>query len=280
MQRFIIITSVFVFLVTNPSPTSAQQAKQDSVIAARFNRAVGLYETHDDSGEALEEAEKEFAAVLKLNPRHAPARAYQGLIALGNQKPEVAEAAFRDALGFDPNCPEARVGRVRLFRQRRQWAESYKEAHLAVQLAPTSILARWELVSVLLHRAEAPVTDAERTEATPHLQKIIDLDPDARQAHLVLAELYERQKRLRDAITHYNEVLRIGQTEEDMDVWVYEINNTVAGCYERLGDYPQAIEFLKQYLDALKELGADEETLKATEQRIAELQKKSSGKNR
>ena len=48
-------------------------------VAAEFTRAVELFNEHDDTGEALAEAEQAFARVLARQPRHAPARAYQGL---------------------------------------------------------------------------------------------------------------------------------------------------------------------------------------------------------
>lgn len=58
-----------------------------------------------------------------------------------------------------------------------------------------------------------------------------------------------------------------------MDVWVYEINKTVAGCYERLGDYERARDFMLCYLATLEELGADREELTAARQKISDLGK-------
>ena len=243
-------------------------------VETHFKNAVEAFNAHDDSGEAMDEAEKEFALVLKLNPRHAPARAYQGLIALEKQKLVLAEAAFHDALAIDAKCPEAHVGRVRLLRARSMWAESYRESRLTVELAPTNKMALWELVTVLLNRVEAPVTDVERKEAEPLLKKILAINPDERQAHLDLADMYNEQRRWAEAVAHYKEVLRIGQTDEDMDVWVYEVNKTVSECYEKMGDYQHALEFLKTYRDVRKEYGADDTELKETNEKISELQRK------
>ena len=274
MGYVVVLFTISSVVGSNPSPIYCQNARQDSLVAAHFARAVDLFNEHDDTGESMAEAKKEFAFVLKLNPRHAPARAYQGLVALENQQLDSASAAFGDALDIDPSCPEAHVGRAQFMRAKMQWSASYDELRLAVRLAPESILARMELVSVLLHRAEAPITPDCYTEAIPHLKKVIELDSNARQAHLDLAESYEHLKLWRDAIAHYQEVLRIGQTPEDMDVWVYELHKTVAQCYEQLGEYDHAIDSMKQYLANLRELGADEETLKATEQKISDLQHK------
>jgi len=242
-------------------------------VAAEFTRAVALYTEHDDTGEALSEAEQAFAGVLARQPRHAPARAYQGLIALERDRPEAAEAAFRDALSIDAACAEAHVGRVRLLRIRGQWQDSYDEARRAVRLAPSSVLARWELVDVLVHRAEAPVGDTERNEAVPHLLRLIALEKAPRQAHFDLANLYVEQRKWREAIPHYNEVVRIGQTAEDSDVWVYEVNRTIAECYEKLGDNARAADHLQRYVGDLRALGASPEAIAEVERKIAQLRR-------
>jgi tetratricopeptide (TPR) repeat protein len=256
----------------------AERQQRDSV-EAHFAHAVELFNEHDDTGEAMDEAGKEFALVLRLNPRYAPARAYQGLIALDKNDQVAAETAFRDALTIDPNCAEAHVGRVELFRKQARWKESYDEARLAVKLAPASILARWELITLLLNRAESPVTEAERKEAEPHLKMILESKPNERQAHLDLADMYSAQQRWSEAIPHYREVLRIGQTSEDSDVWVYEVNKTVAECYEKIHDYSHAVEYLNKYRDIQKEYGAPEDELREINARILDLQKKAAQKN-
>src|SRR5512137_315234 len=207
------------------SPPPDQAARRDE-FAVEFARAVALFNEHDDTGDAMAEAEQAFSRLLARNPRHAPSRAYQGLIALERGREDAAETAFRDALAIDAACAEAHVGRVRLLRARGRWRESYDEARLAVRLAPSNVLARWELVTVLCHRAEAPVGDAERNEAIPHLLRIIELEQAPRQAHLDLADIYRAQRRWGEAIPHYLEVLRVGQTAEDSDVWVYEVHQT------------------------------------------------------
>ena len=256
------------------APASQDRVSRQGTVAADYARAVALFNEHDDTGEAIAEAETAFARLLARNPRHAPSRAYQGLIALERGLEDAADAAFRDALAVDTACAEAHVGRVRLLRARGRWRESYDEARLAVRLAPSSVLARWELVNVLCHRAEAPIGDAERNEAIPHLLRIIELQTAPRQAHLDLADIYREQHRWREAIPHYLEVLRIGQTSEDSDVWVYAVHQTVADCYDKIGDDARAADSLEKYLRELRTVGADDETRSDVERRLAELRKK------
>ncbi|MDI6766406.1 MAG: hypothetical protein QME52_06245 [Bacteroidota bacterium] len=265
--------------LVDPASTVRQQDSLQTVsvpdsIDHHYSLGVGLFDTHDDSGESREQAKKEFQIVLKLNPHHAPAISYLGFIAMDEDSLDLADSLFKSAVRIDSTCPEARVGRANFFRRIGQWQAGYDEARNAVKLAPSSILARWELVSQLLHRAEAPVTEVEINEAIPHLKKIIELDSNARGAHLDLAESYERLKQWREAVIHYSEVLHIGQIPEDMDVWVYMVHLDVVRCLENLHEYSEALHELQLYLDELRKLQADEETIKEIEQRIHKLQNK------
>jgi tetratricopeptide (TPR) repeat protein len=245
----------------------------DSAVAVKYVEAVDLFNEHDDTGEALEEAKNEFLSILTINPQHAPSLAYLGLIALDNNNTTSADSLFTLALASDSTCPEAHVGRAQMYRQQLQWQKGYDEAHLAVKLAPTSVFARWELVNELIHRVEAPVTDSVVDEAIPHLQKLLEFNFDDREAHLDLAKLYERRKQWNDAAKHYQEVLRIGQTPDDMDVWVYTVHMDAARCFEEGGDFKHAMEELKLYLDTIKEYGNEEE-IKKVEENIQQLEQK------
>ena len=240
----------------------------------RFERAQALFNEHDDTGEALAEAELEFQTLLKQMPNFPQAIAYLGLIALDRMNSPLADSLFKASLTIDSTCAEARVGRAQLLRRNKLWQAGYAEARHAVTLAPNSIMARWELVSQLLHRAEAPVTETEQREAAPHLLKLIELDSNDRQAHLDLAVIYEHSKMWNDAANHYREVLRIGQLPEDMDVWVFEIHQDAARCFENLGDYDEAIKDLQLYLANLKEFQYPDESTKRIEQKIEQLQQR------
>jgi tetratricopeptide (TPR) repeat protein len=269
--RGLLWVSVSVALALLAAGASGAQRSVPASAAGDFARAVTLFEEHDDTGEALAEAEQLFAKILAYQPRHAPARAYQGLIAIERGQMTAAETAFTNALAIDGRCPEARVGRVRLLRARGEWQASYDEARLAVRLAPNSVLARWELVTVLCHRAEAPVGEQQWREAVPHLLRILSIDRTSRQAHFELAEIDRQLGRPREAIPHYQQVLRIGQTAEDSDVWVYEINRTVSECSEKIGDRARAIDYLQRYLRELRVVGASPESIAEVETTLARL---------
>ena len=254
-------------------PGAVTAGSRDSA-GAHYARGVDLFNEHDDTGEALAAARQEFLAALNFKPDHAPALSYLGLIALESNDTTAADSLFHKALDADSTCPEAHVGMAQLFRLQRRWQAGYDEATLAVRLAPESVFARWELVSEMLNRVEAPVTDSVVVEAIPHLQKLLEKNTDDRQAHLELAKSYEQLTRWKEAAAQYREVLRIGQTAEDMDVWVYTVHMDAARCYKHANDYPRAIEEMKLYLDAIRGFGAGGEEVKTIEEQIQEMERK------
>ena len=247
---------------------------EDSLRNAQYNNAVNLYYAHDDSGEALEEAKLVFTRIVDANPRHAPALAYLGMISLESNNIAQADSFFQLSLAADSTCPEAHVGKARAYRAKLQWSAGLEEARLGVRLAPDNNLTLWELCSELLFAAEATVTDVRAKEAMMLLTRLIKLNRDDREAHLEIAKLYERFHRLADAVTHYREVLRIGQTSDDMDVWVYTVHLDVERCLEALDMYREAADELEKYLTTIKEYGADKEQTRKIEEQIKKLKEK------
>jgi tetratricopeptide (TPR) repeat protein len=149
-------------------------------------QGVGLYHEHDDSGDALVAAQAEFAAALRLEPRYCAARAYQGLIDLENNHDSDAEAAFREALSWDPKCAEALVGQARLNQKAhppREWLPLLRQA---VAVAPRNKLARWDLAYALTAEAIHPTPEMWK-EAMECWRVLIALDRNDRDAHYDLA---------------------------------------------------------------------------------------------
>src|SRR5512138_871897 len=97
--------AVFTSVALLPCLAAAAQRPREQT---HFEKGVELYQTHDDSGEAMAEAEKEFRLALRVNPRHAPATAYLGFIAEERDDLREAEAMFRQALILDGKCAEGR----------------------------------------------------------------------------------------------------------------------------------------------------------------------------
>jgi tetratricopeptide (TPR) repeat protein len=260
---------VVVYGQDHPAPRNTPA--EDSTYLA----AVRNFNEHDDSGEALEEAKSGFASVLSRNPKHAPSLAYLGLIALESNGLRTADSLFALSLASDSTCPEARVGRALWLRRRGMHQAGLEEIRRAVELAPGSVFALRELTTELLHHANSDVTEGEINEAMPHLRKLLEIDPNDRDAHHDLAQSYEQLKRWNEAALEYREVLRIGQLPEDMDVWVYMVHQDAARCFENSGNYKESVAELRLYLAAIKDMQADDESVREIEKKIGELENKS-----
>lgn len=199
------------------------------------------FEEHDDSGEALQQAEKEFNRALQLNPKLAQAVAYLGFIAAERDQLEEAEAAYRQALEVDGRSPEAHVGLAWLSQRNGKFAEALSYLRKAVANGPNNALALRELATTLTNELANPTLSMVE-ESIPGWRTLIRLDRDDRDAHHGLAKAYRQLGKWRDAELEFREVLRIGQIPEDMDVWVYSVHREVAEMLEKQGKFSEAIQ--------------------------------------
>ena len=275
------LAAIVSFIISTAAPVNSlsfQKAdsliQRDSTLETMFSNAVSLFNEHDDTGESLEEAKHEFSVILTTHAHHAPSIAYLGLIALEQERIQNADSLFHRALVEDSTCAEARVGISQIFRHDAKWNAGYDALRLAIMLAPSSVLARWELATDLLHGAETPLNDDRVREAIPHLEYIVDRDSNARDAHLDLAQSYERLGQLQEAVRHFRAVVRIGQLPDDGDVWVYTVHQDLARCLEKLGAYTDAVQELKLYRANLVEFGASDKTVNDVDRQIEELEQK------
>jgi len=252
MARRALITLLFSAALFGQSPEARRH----------FTNGVDLFGEHDDTGDALREADVEFAAALRIQPRYCAARAYQGLIALElSQEPE-AEKALREALSWDSKCAEALVGLAELSQRRRKPAESLALLRQAVAVAPRNPLARRQLGYVLANE-EAKPSPAIMREAIECFHVLTSLDRNDRDAHYALAHAYRYLGQWREAEPEFREVLRIGQTKDDSDVWVYSVHGELA---EALAKQSKNAEAIREY-EALvaSEVAGDEEIRRARE---------------
>lgn len=237
-----------------------------------FLNGVGLYGEHDDSGDALREAQQEFATAIRLAPKYAAPRAYQGLIALEENRDAEARNAFREALSWDRNCAEALVGLARLSQRKGTTRETLTLQRQAVAAAPRNALARRELASTLTNENNQnfPPTPAMWQEAIESWRVLITIDRNDRDAHYDLARGYRKFNRWSEAEREFREVLRIGQTPEDSDVWVYTVHGELAEVLAKQGKNAQAIQ---QYEALIASEGAGEEEIRRAREAIQTLRR-------
>ena len=216
-------------------------APQGDEARRRLENGIGLYEAHDDSGEAAQQAEAEFRQALKLDPKLAAAVAYLGFLALDRQQFAAAESEFRKALSMDRHSAEARIGFGRLAAKDGRFQDSLRELRTAVSENPKNRLARRELGFSLTAETAHPTPEMWR-EAMACWEMLVGLDVNDRDAHHELAKVTEHLGQWARAEHEYRQVLRIGQTSDDSDVWVYSVHNNVAEMLEKQGKYSDAIQ--------------------------------------
>jgi len=175
-----------------------------------LTEGIGLFHEHDDSGDALVEAQREFAAALRLEPRYCAARAYQGLIDLEMNHESDAEAAFREALSWDPKCAEALVGQARSKIRHAPIREALPLLRQAVAVAPRNKLARWDLAYALSAEASNPTPEMWK-EAMDCWRVLIAMDRNDRDAHYDLARALRRFARWKEAEPHFREVFALAK---------------------------------------------------------------------
>jgi tetratricopeptide (TPR) repeat protein len=99
---------------------------------------------------------------------------------------------------------------------------------------------------------------------------LIALDRNDRDAHYDLARAYRMLKDWPGAEREFREVLRIGQTPDDMDVWIYSVHLDLAEALERQKKYDDAI---REYEALLSSEGAGEDEARHATARIEALRK-------
>jgi hypothetical protein len=87
-----------------------------------------------------------------------------------------------------------------------------------------------------------------------------------------LARAYRRLNRWSEAAREFRDVLRIGQTKEDSDVWVYTVHGELAEVLAKQGKNAQAIQ---QYEDLIGSEGAGVEEIRRARDAIAVLRRSS-----
>ena len=256
---------VALFFLAGGTLAAGPQRREDLV---HFERGRSFFEEHDDSGEALQQAEEEFKRALQLNPKLAQATAYLGFIAAERNQFEAAEAAYRKALEVDGRSPEAHVGLAWLSQRNGKAAEALSRLRKAVANGPNNRLALDQLAVALSNEMANP-TVSMWEESISCWRTLIRLDQDDRDAHNGLAKAYRQLGKWRDAELEFREVLRIGQTPEDMDVWVYSVHREVAEMLERQGKFSEAIQ---EYQALIGSEGAGDYEIGQAKSRITRLE--------
>lgn len=161
-----------------------------------------------DAG-ADEEARHAYLKAVKLDPDNVPARTQLGVLLIAMHEYVEARKVLLDALVFDPDSPHIRIpaaracslcqdvdGAAELLKRWRFWTPLHDDA---LQL---------ELAQVLIMRNDVPA-------AAEVLEDLVARSPGQPKDLLLLASVYERLNRLRDAEAMLPEISRLSAFMND-----------------------------------------------------------------
>jgi tetratricopeptide (TPR) repeat protein len=130
----------------------------------------------------------------------APSRGQAALdraLALEDDDPAAAAAAYREALAQDPDLVDAYVNLGRLAHTAGDAREAARLDHLALERSPDDPIVHFNLALALEDLRSDP-------SALAHYRRALELDPDFADAHWNLGALCERLGRAADAVRHYH----------------------------------------------------------------------------
>ncbi len=168
---------------------------------------------------------------------------------------------------MDANCAEARVGLAELAMDQAKWPAAIDLLRRAVRGSPRNRLALDRLAGSLTAENRQP-TNAMWREAMGYWSRLVRLDRNDRDSQYALAKAHMRFGEWSAAESGFREVLRIGQTPEDSDVWVYSVHGELARALEKQGRFGDAIG---EYEKLAAAEGAGEQEIAEARERIAEL---------
>jgi aspartate beta-hydroxylase len=163
-------------------PSSAQAA---------FEQGMALH----GQGE-LDAAEPLYRQALTLEPRHAGALCYLGLLALQRDRPEDSVDLLHHSIDCDPAGVEAHHHLGVAFHRLGRFQEALAAQDAALTLAP-------EYAEALYHRGQTLQTLGRHLDAIPSYEAALAQVPDDPKAELALATAMEAADRDEAAFVHY-----------------------------------------------------------------------------
>jgi tetratricopeptide (TPR) repeat protein len=142
----------------------------------------------------IDEAREEIEASLHLDGQFAEAYVDLARVKLRLGDAGGAESALKRAVDVDRTCEDAYVLLVNLYRDRGQDAKAQETWRALAQHVPTSAPAHHALARAAVARSDWKTAEAE-------LNKALDLDGNLSEAREELAQLYQAQGRIGDALT-------------------------------------------------------------------------------
>jgi tetratricopeptide (TPR) repeat protein len=199
------------------------------------------------------EAYDQYEALLRKQPKHAPALRRLGALSLRDGRFSAAEDALRRAVAADPRSAEAAAEYAEILFRRGKAEQAASEARRALQLEPHQRRASYWLgrsLLVLDARAHGP-------EAEAALRDVIRTGVDTAAARYFLAKLQQQQGRIAEAAQELRTNTREYPHHKDS---FYDL----ALCERQLGHAAEATTAMRRF----RELQAVEQASAQLEYRV------------
>jgi tetratricopeptide (TPR) repeat protein len=147
-------------------------------------------------------ARDEFAKAVALNPKLPEAHVLYAQALQITGDPEGALKEFKAEMALDPYNFDSNLDMGMLARQDQNYAEARKYLNRALAVRPGDLAVRYQLATISLAEGK---TDAARQE----LESIVKESPQFTEAHVSLATVYYRLKRLSDGNRERNIVQKL-----------------------------------------------------------------------
>ncbi len=149
-----------------------------------------------------EEAEKSFRKSIELNPEHALAHDWLGMILLSKGELDEAQIELETALKLDPESVSAHLNLGKVYLNRNENEKAEMEFGTALKLEPEYADAYEGLGLILLSKGEYEKAEME-------FETAIKLDPEHASAHLNLGMVYMNRKEYEKAEMKFETALKL-----------------------------------------------------------------------
>ena len=197
----------------------------------------------------LEEAEKLYLKILKIQPTHPDANNNMGVLLQGFGRFDEAEESFNKAIELKPDYVDAYNNRGVILNELNKLEEAEKSYRKAIELKEDYMEAYYNLGITLqnLDRLD---------EAEECYKKAIKLKPDYANCYYNLGNLYNTLEKYEEAEISYKKVIQFKPNHAGAHNNLGTIFQKLDRLEEAEKSYKKTIELATDYIDAYKNLAA------------------------
>jgi tetratricopeptide (TPR) repeat protein len=164
-----------------------------------FQKGFEIFSSSKDQPKSI----SHFKKAADAYPKFAPTFYYLGAAEAIDKNFDEAAKSLQKSIELNDQAPESLIALGAVYNTQKKFGEAEKILKRAVDLAPESFGAHEEYAKSIL-------ADLERTpEAEPHLKKAVSLNDKSVEAHILLGNIYLRERNQEAALKEYQESLRL-----------------------------------------------------------------------